>query len=122
MALSIPSLGPRTLLLVDFPKAFDLVDWAYLFALLGKINFGPRFIAYTKLLYMQLMAQVRVGSTTSEPFPELRGTHQGCALFLFLFALSVEPLACAIRQAPDISGISFGVRQHKSPFTPIMFF
>lgn len=42
-----------------------------------------------------------------------RGTRQGCLLSLALFALVMEPLASALRQATLVSGIHFGTIHEK---------
>ena len=97
LALSCNHTEDRALLLVDFRKAFDSVDWHYLFSLLERMNFGTRFLGFVRLLHSGLRARVRVGRTLSAPLDVFRGTRQGFPLSPLLFALAIEPLANLVR-------------------------
>lgn len=47
------------------------------------------------------------------PSPIERGMGQGCPLSPFLFALVMEPLATALRQADSVKGIRIGSIEEK---------
>ena len=42
---------PGLLVLIDFQKAFDTVEWKFLFRSLKSYNFGPTFRSWIKILY-----------------------------------------------------------------------
>ena len=71
---------PVALLSLDQGKAFDLVDWPFLFTTLAKMGFGDNFIRWVRLLYTDVRSSVLVNGYTSRPFKPSRGVGQGCPL------------------------------------------
>lgn len=83
----------------DEEKAFDRLEWDYMWAVLQRLGFGHKFIAMIKTLYHSPFTSVLTGDLISPPFELQHGTRQGCPLSPLLFCLSLEPLAQAIRQS-----------------------
>ncbi|KAA0701525.1 LINE-1 reverse transcriptase -like protein [Triplophysa tibetana] len=109
------SMGPEAVISLDAEKAFDRVEWNYLFYALERFGFGQEFISWIKLLYSSPVASVRTNDTQSDYFPLHRSTRQGCPLSPLLFAVAIEPLAIALRSEPRIIGITrFGLEQKVS--------
>ena len=96
---------PVALLSLDQEKAFDRVDWPFLFATLAKIGFGDSFIRWVRLFYTDVGSSVLVNGYTSRPFKPSRGVRQGCPLSLLLYVLSMEVLTANVRCHPDITGL-----------------
>uniref|UniRef100_A0A8C7XGJ8 Reverse transcriptase domain-containing protein n=1 Tax=Oryzias sinensis TaxID=183150 RepID=A0A8C7XGJ8_9TELE len=103
---------PEMVISMDAEKAFDRVEWSYLFYTLRRFGFGSKLLSWIKLLYTSPMARVRTNNDYSEYFPLGRGTRQGCPLSPLLFALAIEPLAAAIRTC-SMCGILRGGVNHK---------
>lgn len=101
------------LLSLDLHKAFDSLNWDYLFTTLEAFGFGSTFISLLKTLYSNPSAQVSIRGYRSLSFPIRRGTRQGCPLSPLLFALAIEPLAITIRSHPKIHGVCCGQQVHK---------
>uniref|UniRef100_A0A803J2H9 Reverse transcriptase domain-containing protein n=1 Tax=Xenopus tropicalis TaxID=8364 RepID=A0A803J2H9_XENTR len=97
--------GERVVVALDTEKAFDTVEWSYLWALLTRYGLGSQFISWVKALYESPSARIMVNSELSQAFPLKRGTRQGCPLSPFLFALAIEPLAIKIRNNAGIQGL-----------------
>lgn len=101
---------PAVALSLDAEKAFDRLEWPYLFALLEKKNFGPNLIQMIKILNPS--ATIRTNADISSLFPLSCGTRQGCPLSPLLFSLAVEPLAIAIRAHPVTEGVMVEDKKH----------
>lgn len=102
---SLSSDTPEMILSVDAEKAFDWVEWSYLFYTLKPFGFGSTFVSWVKLLYSSPLARVRTKNDHSGYFSLGRGTRQGCPLSPLLFATAIEPLAAALRSS-NMCGIS----------------
>lgn len=90
---------------LDAEKAFDCVEWEYLFTVLQKFGFGDNFIKWIHLLYASPQASVHNNNNRSSYFRLGRGTRQGCPLSPLLFALAIEPLSFALRSSPSLQGV-----------------
>lgn len=98
---------------VDAEKAFDRLEWPYLFKVLEVYKFPATFINMVRTLYKSPRAYVYTNGILSKPILLSRGTAQGCPLSPSLFALAIEPLAQKIRETKEIRGIEIGKRQYK---------
>ena len=105
--------SPVAAISVDAEKAFDMVEWGYLFKILEEFGFGATFIKWIQVLYKQPEAAVQTNGLISDYFTLGRGTRQGSPLSPLLFCLAIEPLAAAIREASDFPGVTAGGKVHK---------
>lgn len=96
---------PAAILSLDQEKAFDRVDWSFLFLLLSRMGFGPSFISWVKLLYTDVYSAIFINGYTSRSFKPSRGVRQGCPLSPLLYVLTMEVLAVNIRANPVIKGL-----------------
>lgn len=101
------------LLSLDAEKAFDRLNWSFMFATLHKFGFEGPFIHALKNLYSVPSAVIRLPHAMSPLISIRNGTRQGCPLSPLLFVLCIEPLAAAIRLNPDIRGIRVRDREFK---------
>ena len=98
---------------LDFEKAFDSIEWNFLFKVLEKLNFGPDFKHWVQTFYSNTTSCVTSNGFASEFFNLERGVRQGCPLSGMLFVLGIEILALAIKQKSKIEGITLGSREIK---------
>jgi hypothetical protein len=104
---------PGLALQLDFEKAFDSVEWYFLFEALRKFGFGPDFIQWVRVCYKDIFSTVGKAGHSTGWFKILRGVRQGCPLSCLLFILVAEILAQRIRNNTSIEGITFGAVEHK---------
>uniref|UniRef100_A0A8C5PNC3 Reverse transcriptase domain-containing protein n=1 Tax=Leptobrachium leishanense TaxID=445787 RepID=A0A8C5PNC3_9ANUR len=99
---------PSLFLSLDAEKAFDRVEWPYLFLVLEHFGFPEKFIAAVRSLYASPTASIVLPHAPPTPFQICNGTRQGCPLSPALFALILEPLLQAIRQSDGVRGLRVG--------------
>ena len=104
---------PGLLLIIDFEKAFDSINWTYLENVLEKYNFGIDFQRWFRILYNQASSVVTNGGHFSESFSLGRGCRQGDPLSPYLFLLAIEPLAMKLKLDSNIKGVKLGTKEHK---------
>jgi hypothetical protein len=80
------------LLLLDFEKAFDRIEWGFLFSTLAKLGFSETWIRWVKTLYLEASSAIKVNGTTGPTFQLARSVRQGCPLAPYLFILATDVL------------------------------
>lgn len=104
---------PTAALSLDAEKAFDRVEWEYLFLVLEHMGFGKDFLNKLRLLYRNSTASVLTNGYMSPYFKLGRGSRQGDPSSPAAFALALEPLAIAIRNNSNFTGVQIGTTTHK---------
>lgn len=107
------NIEPEIVISLDAHKAFDRIEYFYLFMALEKFGFDPIFCSWIEIIYANPQAMVRTNNIISEPFPLFRGTRQGCPLSPLLCDMAIEPLAIMLRNAAGLGGIHRGMQNHK---------
>ena len=93
--------------LIDFEKAFDSIEWAFLLKCLKAFNFGESFISWIKILYTDIKSCVSNNGYHSKTFNLSRSVRQGCPISALLFIIVAEILAINIRSNKNIRGLNF---------------
>ncbi len=104
---------PGILLSIDFEKAFDSLNWNFLFKTLEYLNFGDKFIGYVKTMYKDIESMVINNGNSGKLFKLQRGVRQGCPLSTYLFITALETLANKIRNEKNIKGIKIDNKEIK---------
>ena len=89
---------PGLAIFLDFEKAFDSIEWNFLFKALDKLNFGPDFKNWVQTFFCNITSCVTNNGFASDFFNLERGVRQGCPLSGTLFVLGIEIFALAIKK------------------------
>ena len=104
---------PGLLLNIDFEKAFDSVNWTFMFKVLHSFGFQEEICRWIRTFYQNIKSCVIVNGQVSSWFPIERGCRQGDPLSPYLFILCAEVLATLIRENKNICGIQINGVEHK---------
>ena len=104
---------PGLLLFIDFEKAFDSLEWNFMFKCLEVFGFGPSLTRWVETFYSNITSCIINNGTLSASFEINRGVRQGDPLSPYLFIIAVELLAVAIRSCSEISGIKIDAKEFK---------
>ena len=98
---------------LDFEKAFDSIEWEFMFEVLKKINLGETFVKFVRCCYSDIYSCINNNGYTTNWFKLGRGVRQGCPLSCILFILCVEIMGTRIRKNIDIKGVKIGNSEQK---------
>jgi exonuclease III len=104
---------PGLLVLIDFEKAFDSINWSYMHKVLQEFGFKNDICQWIKAFYTNIKSSVTVNGKTSQQFTINRGCRQGDPISPYLFILCAEVLACKIREEKIIKGIVINDKEFK---------
>ena len=115
---------PGLLLFIDFEKAFD-ARVAFYPENSPALRFVPLLLNWIELFYCNIESCILNNRWASNFFKLSRGVTQGCPLSPYLFILSAEILADAIRKKQrikgiEINGIDFKLSQYADDTTLIL--
>ena len=105
--------SPGLLLLADFQKAFDSINWKYVIDILERFNFGPTFVRWVEIIYTNISSCVTNNGRSSHYFGLHRGVRQGNPLSPYIFIIAVEILALVINQNRKIRGVKVNSKEIK---------
>ena len=112
------------LMMLDFKKAYDSIEFPFLYKVLRKFNFGSMLVKWIKLFYTNIESCVTNNQITSQYFNVTRGLRQGDPLSSYLFILCVEILSISVRNNDEIKGIKinkeFKLAQYADDTTAIL--
>ena len=97
---------PGLLVLLDFEKAFDSLEWNYTQKVLDFLGFGPDFSKWISIFYTNIRSCILNNGHCTSYFDLERGVRQGDPLAAYLFIIVLETLSAAIKYSTDIKGIT----------------
>ncbi|KAJ9561194.1 hypothetical protein OSB04_006354 [Centaurea solstitialis] len=94
---------------VDFEKAFDCVNWNFLFSTMSQMGFGQKWIMWIKGCLQSATTSVLINGSPTKEFQMKKGLRQGDPLSPFLFLIAGEVLQQMVIEACN-QGLFKGIR------------
>ena len=94
-------------------KAFDRVNWSFMYKIFRAFGFKDTFVKWIQLLYSGAKSIVEVNGFLSDPFHTQRGLRQGDPLSPLLYILIANVFAIFVRSDPKMKGIPVHSVMHK---------
>ena len=89
---------------LDQEKEFYRVNWNFLDRVLQKMNFGPEFRQWIRVIYSEISSACLHSGFVTSFFEISCGARQGYPMSSLLYTLDAEVLGAAIRNCKDIRG------------------
>ena len=102
------------LIQVDFEKAFDSIEWPFLFKCLESFNFGKNFCKWINFVYNDISSCVGNNGHYSNYFKLKRYIRQRCPISALLFLLVAAILAIKLQNEKNVMGIKIDENENKS--------
>ena len=89
---------PGLLIIVDYSKAFDTIEWGFIDEVLKNFGFGPNFSHWIELLRENSRSKIERNGFFSDHISLSRGCHQGDPISPYVFVLCAEILSHVVRE------------------------
>ncbi|XP_021749452.1 uncharacterized protein LOC110715189 [Chenopodium quinoa] len=107
---------------LDMNKAYDRVNWEFLWEVLRRFGFPPYWVHVLQQCVTTMSYQILVNGTPSQPFRPKCGLRQGDPLSLYLFVLCME-ISSLILRRDEQRGLFQGLKiSCRAPSVSYLFF
>ncbi|XP_043815337.1 uncharacterized protein LOC122724442 [Manihot esculenta] len=82
---------------IDIAKAYDRVEWSYLFAMLSALGFSDTWVGWMRMCFSNMSYYLAVNGAEIGPVVPSRGLRQGDPISPYLFLIVAEGLSLLIQ-------------------------
>ena len=93
------------ILILDFAKAFDTIEWSFINSVFKHLNLGKAFCSALKLLQSESFYRAEQNGLLSDKITLSRGCRQGDPISPYIFVVCAEVLSHVLRECTDVKGI-----------------
>ena len=86
---------------LDIEKAYDNISWEFLYQVMGKMDFGRRWMSWIKWCITTASFSILFNGTPTGFFQSSRGLRQGDPLSLYLFVIGMEAFSGLLKHAVE---------------------
>jgi hypothetical protein len=107
---------------IDMEKAFDRMEWSFIFAILSKLGFAPMWINWIRICITTPSFSILINGSPFGLFCPERGLRQGDPLSPFLFILGTEVISRLLIRSESqdlLKGIK--IAKNCSPISHLLF-
>jgi len=90
---------------IDFEKAFDSIEWEFIWEAMEFFHFPKKYICWIKCLYQNIETAIINNGHLSTFFKPSRGVRQGCPLSPSIFVIAIELLSLYMKHSKLLEGI-----------------
>ncbi|KAL0307243.1 UNVERIFIED_CONTAM: Retrovirus-related Pol polyprotein from type-2 retrotransposable element R2DM [Sesamum radiatum] len=110
-------LPPRSTIKVDIQKAYDSVEWDFLFEVLKLFNFPARFIGWIEQCVTTASFSISLNGSIYGYFPGARGLRQGDPMSPYLFVLVMEIWTTLLRHRVQMIQFPVSLEMQGTPYS-----
>ncbi|XP_056690230.1 uncharacterized protein [Spinacia oleracea] len=101
---------------LDMEKAYDRIEWDFLWAALYALGFPDKWITWIKACVTTVSYSLKINGSTTHHFLPSRGIRQGDPLSPYLFLICMEVFIFMLSQSSTLPNSGIGIRI--APLTP----
>ena len=94
---------------IDFEKAYDKINWDFVFVSLKMKGFPDRFIEWVRKSVENGKVAIMVNDHIGNYFPTMKGLRQGDPFSPILFNISVDVVSVLVERAKSCGLINLGI-------------